>query len=143
MSFGLRLGCSVDRYDQRMSATAAQPAQPPVLSPSAKFVRRWAAIVSWVAAGVLLLITGIWASDLMEGAISTALAIFSAGIFMATIQSPGKFWAGFIIIVGGLAAAFFATLGTVPIILTIVNAVVTVVSVCLTTFGPNQRTHLS
>jgi hypothetical protein len=126
-----------------MSVTAAQPAQPSALSPSAKLVRMWAAYVSWFAAGALLLITGVWASDLMEGAISTALAIFAAGIFVATIQSPKAFWLNFVIIIGVLVAAFFAMIGTVPIALTIVNALATVATVCLTTFGSNQRTHLN
>jgi hypothetical protein len=127
-----------------MSTPAAQPATPSALSPSGKFVRKWAAVVSWIAAAVLLVVTGVIASDLMEGAISTALAIFSFGIFAATIQTTKNFWIGFVVILGGLIVAFVATLGgTVPIGLTIANAVVTVVSVCLTTFGSNQRTHLN
>ena len=113
-----------------------------MLSPSGKVVRKWAALVSWGAAIVLLVVNALFARDKMEGAISTALAIYSFGIFAATMQSARNFWIGFGVIFGGLVLAFIATLGMVPIGWTIANAVITVVSVCLTTFGLNQRTHL-
>ena len=124
-----------------MSTTTTQADQNPSLSPSGKFVRKWAAILSWVAAAVLVIVIAVFASDKLEGAISTALAIFSFGIFAATIQSARNFYIGFGVIFGGLIVAFIATLGTVPIAWTVANAVITVVSVCLTTFG--SPTHLT
>ncbi|KGJ79293.1 hypothetical protein GY21_05755 [Cryobacterium roopkundense] len=129
-----------------MSSTASQQAQIPDLTPSGKFVRKWAAIASWILAAVLLVAIALLAPDKMDGAIGTALAIFAFGIFAATIQTSTSFWIGVFAILGGLVAAFIVSLnaeGTLPLVVTIVNAVITVVSVCWTTFGSNQQTHLS